>query len=87
MKMLVLVGLAAPVLFASQALAFPPGGVSQAVVAQGGAYHDHVLQKRIAIRAVREEGLKLRAGDGGKLTEAHRAYLQFKLDAVLHGNY
>jgi hypothetical protein len=36
---------------------------------------------------VRAEGLKLQAEDGGKLTDAHRAYLQAKLNAVLAGNY
>lgn len=35
------------------------------------------------IIALREEGLKLRAGDGGTLSAAHHAYLQAKLDAIL----
>jgi hypothetical protein len=86
MKMLMLAGLAAPILFASPAWAFPPSGVSSGPVVQAD-YHDHVREKREAIRAVRDEGLKLRAEDDGKLTEAHRAYLQAKLNAVLHGNY
>jgi hypothetical protein len=45
------------------------------------------MQRHNAIVAVRAEGLKLQAEDGGKLTEAHRAYLQAKLNAVLNGNY
>ena len=44
-------------------------------------------RKRQAILAVREEGLRLRAADGGKLTDTHRAYLQAKLDAAKVGNY
>jgi hypothetical protein len=86
MKILVSSVLTAPFFLASPVWAFPPSGVSSGPVVQAG-YHDHVLQKRLAVRAVRDEGLKLQAEDGGKLTEAHRAYLQFKLDAVLHGNY
>jgi hypothetical protein len=35
------------------------------------------------IVALREEGLKLRAADGGTLSQAHHAYLQEKYDALL----
>jgi hypothetical protein len=31
---------------------------------------------------LRDEGLKLRAADGGTLSDEHRAYLQQKLDAI-----
>ncbi len=43
--------------------------------------------KHHAILRIREEGIKLQAEDGGKLTSAHREYLQAKLNAVLNGNY
>jgi hypothetical protein len=46
-----------------------------------------MFRKQHAILAVRDEGLKLQSADGGKLTDAHRKYLQAKLDAVLVGNY
>jgi hypothetical protein len=35
-----------------------------------------------AILELREEGLRLQQADGGTLTDAHRAYLQQKLDAI-----
>jgi hypothetical protein len=47
----------------------------------------HSLRRHDAIMALREEGLKLQTSDGGQLTEAHRAYLQAKYDAIRTGNY
>jgi len=44
-------------------------------------------RKELALRTLREEGLKLRAADGGKLTDVHRAYLQAKRKAIMAGNY
>lgn len=93
MKILVLAGLAAPLLLASPVSAaanLTPAALSKANWSSPytyPAYHSHGSQKRSAILAVREEGLALQAADGGKLTEAHRAYLQAKFDAVLRGNY
>lgn len=78
--------LAAPFLLSAPAFALPaPGSASRAttpVVAPS-----HALRRHEAILAVRDEGLKLQASDGGKLTDGHRAYLQAKLDAVRAGNY
>lgn len=45
------------------------------------------IRKHRAILAVRNEALALQEADGGKLTDAHRAYLRGKLAAVLSGNY
>jgi len=42
----------------------------------------HHAQLRAKLLALRDEGLKLRDADGGTLTDAHRAYLQHKLDAL-----
>jgi hypothetical protein len=47
----------------------------------------HAERKLYALRMPREEGLKLRAADGGKLTDAHRAYLEAKLKAIRAGNF
>ena len=47
----------------------------------------HSLRRHDAIMALRDEGLKLQDADGGKLTDAHRAYLQAKFDAIRAGNY
>jgi hypothetical protein len=47
----------------------------------------HAERKLYALRMLREEGLKLRAADGGKLTDAHRAYLEAKLKAIRAGNF
>ncbi|MFL5238970.1 MAG: hypothetical protein ACJ8EL_15490 [Rhizomicrobium sp.] len=97
MKMLILTALAAPLLVASSLAAAP--GVSDGGAAAAGkasisatavfpdVTYPRARQKRTAILAVRKEGLQLQAADGGKLTEAHRAYLQTKFDAVLVGNY
>jgi hypothetical protein len=98
MKILTLSAQAAFILLASPVLAAtasPAAPVSGGALAKANgvpaytypAYHSHDSQKRNAILAVREEGLKVQAADGGKLTEEHRAYLQAKLDAALHGNY
>jgi hypothetical protein len=80
--------LAAPFLFSAQAMALPSavsGGTSGITVPVTAPFHQ--LRRHDAILAVREEGLKLQAGDGGTLTDAHRTYLQAKLDAVRAGNY
>lgn len=97
MKLLMLAGLAAPAFVVSAlAVAAPmssnPGALRGGITSGAGVtpsipYHSHDLEKRRAILVVRAEGMKLQAADGGKLTEAHRAYLQAKLDAVLAGNY
>jgi len=87
--MLVLAGLAIPVLLAGGGPALSAGGVTGG----GGAgitlpsIPTRGLQKHNAIVAVRAEALRLQAADGGTLTDAHRAYLQAKLNAVLAGNY
>jgi hypothetical protein len=47
----------------------------------------HAPRKQLALRMLREEGLKIREADGGKLTDAHRAYLDAKLKAIAMGNY
>ncbi|MDE2163855.1 MAG: hypothetical protein KGL29_01830 [Alphaproteobacteria bacterium] len=41
-----------------------------------------VMEKQRALYALREEGLRLQAADGGRLTPQHLAYLQAKLDAI-----
>jgi len=45
------------------------------------------FRKRIALLALRREGLDMQTADGGTLTGAHRAYLQSKLDAIQNGRY
>jgi hypothetical protein len=96
MKMLILTAaLAAPLLFASSLMAAPAAALSGAAAAKASegifvppaATFPRARQKRTAILAVRKEGAQLQAADGGKLTDAHRAYLQAKLDSVLVGNY
>jgi len=80
--------LAAPFLISAPALASPPRvGAGPTPVTVSATRPSHQLRKHEAIIAVREEGLKLQAADGGKLTDTHRAYLQAKLDAVRTGNY
>jgi hypothetical protein len=87
--MLALTALALPLVFACSAPALSAGGVTGG----GGAgitlpsIPARGLQRHNAIVAVRAEGLRLQAADGGTLTDAHRAYLQAKLNAVLAGNY
>lgn len=79
--------LAAPFLLSAPALAMPAGGTPASSFITPAIAPSTALRRHDAILAVREEGLKLQAADGGKLTDAHRAYLQAKLDAVRHGNY
>ena len=80
--------LAAPFLVSAPALALPPSAAAGASgIAVPVTRHSTQLRRHEAILAVRDEGLKLQASDGGKLTDGHRAYLQAKLDAVRAGNY
>ena len=80
--------LAAPFLMSAPALALPPSATAGASgVTVPITRHASQLRRHDAILAVREEALKLQAADGGKLTDAHRAYLQARLDAVRAGNY
>ena len=80
--------LAAPFLFSASAMALPSAagggafGITMPVTAPS-----HQLRRHDAILAIREEGLKLQAADGGTLSDVHRAYLQAKLDAVRAGNW
>ena len=88
MKLLVLAGLAAPLVLTSPvSVSALPVGAGSPPATVFPSYHSHASQKRNAILAVREERLNIQAADGGKLTNEHRAYLQAKLNAVLHGNY
>jgi len=96
MKTLTLAALAIPFLLAPSAWAAPAAPATSGSLAKWGdtarftyppTYYPNERRKRNAILAVRREGLKMQTADGGKLTEAHRVYLQAKLDAVLHGNY
>ncbi len=78
------------ILAASTAIAMPTGGSpggSGAYITRPDYGPSKMFRKQHAILAVRDEGLKLQSADGGKLTDAHRKYLQAKLDAVLVGNY
>jgi hypothetical protein len=80
--------LAAPFLMSTPALALSAGaGGGPIGITAPMTTPSHQLRRHEAIIAVREEGLKLQAADGGKLTDSHRAYLQAKLDAVRTGNY
>ena len=80
--------LAAPFLLPSAASAMrsaaagAPAGITAPVTTPS-----HNLRRHDAIMALRDEGLKLQATDGGTLTDAHRAYLQAKFDAIRAGNY
>ena len=78
--------LAAPFLIAAPALALPASAAANSVTTPVLA-PSHALRRHEAILAVREEGMRLQAEDGGTLTDPHRAYLQAKLDAVRAGNY
>ncbi len=72
----------------------PAGAPSQSIAQRwNGDNSSHGLHEtaplRIAVAeldltALRSEGLRLRAADGGALTPAHRAELEAKLDAVVH---
>src|SRR5690242_3812369 len=95
-KPLAIAALAIPFILAPSAWASPAAPATSGSLAKWGdtarftyppTYYPHERRKRDAILALRDEGLKMQAADGGKLTENHRAYLQAKLDAVLHGNY
>jgi hypothetical protein len=87
MKRLLMLAPAAALLIGS-AIAAPMGGMSgTGMTAQGSLDPYKQLRKRHAIMAIRDEALKQQAADGGKLTEAHRAEFQRKLDAVRAGNY
>ncbi|HSC19936.1 MAG TPA: hypothetical protein VLC74_13600 [Rhizomicrobium sp.] len=80
--------LAAPFLMSAPALALAPSATSgPSGLTRPVTTPSHQLRRHEAILAVREEGLKLQATDGGTLSDAHRAYLQAKLDAVRAGNY
>ncbi len=76
--------LAAPFLISAPALALP---AAAGAIAAPIAAHAQPLRRHEAILAIRAEGLKLQAADGGTLTDSHRAYLQAKLDAVRAGEY
>ncbi|MDE2135576.1 MAG: hypothetical protein KGJ49_13395 [Alphaproteobacteria bacterium] len=51
-------------------------------IPRGGITNRRMLKKVRALAALRQEGLQLRAADGGTLTPDHYAYLQVKLDAI-----
>jgi hypothetical protein len=80
--------LATPFLLPSSASAMrstavgAPAGITAPVTVPS-----HNLRRHDAIMSLRDEGLKLQAADGGTLTDAHRAYLQAKFDAIRAGNY
>ena len=80
--------LAAPFLLPSPAVALHAVAAGAAAgIAAPVAVPSHNLRRHDAIMSLREEGVKLQAADGGKLTDAHRAYLQAKFDAIRAGNY
>jgi hypothetical protein len=82
-----MIAIAAPLLLASPAFAAGTAPwVAHGFLAPVIQVHMDFI-KRHAILEVRQEGLRLQAGDGGRLTDEHREYLQAKLNAVLHGNY
>jgi len=87
MKHLLLLVPAAALLIGSAVAAPMVGMAGSGTLAQGT--HDPYKQtrKQHAIATIREEALKQQAADGGKLTEAHRAEFQRRLDAVRAGNY
>ena len=76
------------VLSASTASALPTGGNdSGATGVSAGPGFSQGFRKAQAVKALRQEGLKMQEADGGKLSDAHRAELQRKLDHILSGNY
>jgi hypothetical protein len=79
--------LATPFLLPSPASALHSGGGGSAGITAPVTVPSHSLRRHDAIMALRDEGLKLQAADGGQLTDAHRAYLQAKFDAIRDGNY
>ena len=72
--------------FSASALPAGSGSISPFATAQGPG-HFQQYRKKQAIKALRAEGLKIQTADGGSLTEAHRAELQARLNAILAGNY
>lgn len=79
--------LAAPFLLPAPASALRAGGAGAAGITAPVTSPSHNLRRHDAIMGLRDEGLKLQAADGGTLTDAHRAYLQAKFDAIRAGNY
>jgi hypothetical protein len=85
-RLLMLVPIAS--LLIGPAVAAPMAGMSgTGTLAQGTHDPYKQIRKRHALAAIRDEALKQQAADGGKLTEAHRAEFQRRLDAVRAGNY
>ena len=78
----------AAVLLIGSASAAPMGAMGGGVLMAQGT-HDpfRALRKKHALEAIRQEALKQQAADGGKLTDAHRAELQHKIDTVQAGNF
>jgi hypothetical protein len=76
------------VLLIGPAPAAPIGAMGGGGLMAGGTHDPYrQLRKKHAVEAIRQEAVKQQAADGGKLTEAHRAELQRKLDAVMAGNF
>ena len=75
-------------LSASAVSALPSGSNSMSAngVSVGPGFSQN-FRKAQAVKALRQEGLKMQEADGGKLSDAHRAELQRKLDHILSGNY
>jgi hypothetical protein len=65
------------------ALRLQPTPYSTAAQLQLGTRYDSYKTIQTELLGLREEGLKMRAADGGTLTAEHRGYLQAKLDAIL----
>ena len=86
MKRLLMLAPIAALLIGS-AFAAPMSNMAAPSNAQGSLDPYKQLRKQHAIMAIRDEALKQQAADGGKLTDAHRAEFQRKLDAVRAGNY
>jgi hypothetical protein len=85
-------------LISPSAFAFPPAGPSAPSLNSGpgvgggtltgpGVDYGQAYRKRHAIYELLKEGKRIQLADGGKLTDAHRAELQQKLDAIRAGNY
>jgi Spy/CpxP family protein refolding chaperone len=70
----------------ASALPAASGSVSP-YAAPGGPGHSQQWRKTQAIKALRAEGLKVQAADGGTLTPEHRVELQARLNAIVAGNY
>ncbi|MBV9991418.1 MAG: addiction module protein [Alphaproteobacteria bacterium] len=80
MSLLVVSALSAAALPASS-------GSTSPFVSNGGPGHAQQWRKAQAVKALRAEGLRLQEADGGNLTDAHRAELQARLNAIRAGNY